>query len=35
MFQNYALFPHMTVANNIAYGLRRPVCTRAEIESRV
>ena len=23
MFQNYALFPHMTVANNIAYGLRR------------
>ena len=22
MFQNYALFPHMTVANNIAYGLK-------------
>jgi ABC-type Fe3+/spermidine/putrescine transport system ATPase subunit len=35
VFQNYALFPHMTVAGNIGYGLtirRRP---RAEIRSRV
>ena len=23
VFQNYALFPHMTVANNVAYGLAR------------
>ena len=23
MFQNYALFPHMSVASNIGYGLRR------------
>ena len=22
MFQNYALFPHMSVANNVAYGLK-------------
>ena len=22
MFQNYALFPHMTVAANVAYGLK-------------
>ena len=28
MFQNYALFPHMTVANNIAYGLRRAALPR-------
>ena len=35
MFQNYALFPHMTVANNIAYGLRRAGLPRAEIEDRV
>ena len=35
MFQNYALFPHMTVANNIAYGLRRAGLPRAEIEDLV
>jgi len=35
MFQNYALFPHMTVANNIAYGLRRAGLPRAETEVRV
>ena len=35
MFQNYALFPHMTVEKNIAYGLRRAGLPRAEIEVRV
>ena len=36
MFQNYALFPHLTVANNVAFGLRmRKRLNRAETESRV
>ncbi len=35
MFQSYALFPHMTVWNNIAYGLKRDHLTKDEIESRV
>jgi putrescine transport system ATP-binding protein len=35
MFQNYALFPHMTVVANIAYGLRRARLPAAEIESQV
>ncbi len=35
MFQNYALFPHMTVANNIAYGLRRAGLPKSEIAERV
>ncbi|MBB5692349.1 ABC transporter ATP-binding protein [Muricoccus pecuniae] len=35
MFQSYALFPHMTVAANIAYGLKREGRPRAEIASRV
>ena len=37
MFQSYALFPHMTVAGNIAYGLhqRRPKPSRAEIAEEV
>ena len=26
MFQSYALFPHMTVEQNVAYGLRTSVC---------
>jgi putrescine transport system ATP-binding protein len=35
MFQSYALFPHMTVAQNVAFGLRQDGTARAEIESRV
>ncbi len=35
VFQNYALFPHMTVAKNIAYGLVMRGVKRAEIHSRV
>jgi putrescine transport system ATP-binding protein len=35
MFQSYALFPHMTVAANIGYGLRREGRPRAEIADRV
>lgn len=35
MFQSYALFPHMTVERNVAYGLVRDGIGRAEIESRV
>ena len=35
MFQSYALFPHMTVAQNIAYGLEMEGCGRDEIARRV
>jgi spermidine/putrescine ABC transporter ATP-binding subunit len=35
MFQNYALFPHMTVAANVAYGLKVRHLPRAEIGRRV
>ena len=35
MFQSYALFPHMTVAQNIAYGLEMERLPKAEIRSRV
>jgi putrescine transport system ATP-binding protein len=35
MFQSYALFPHMSVWNNIAYGLKRDHMPRAEISARV
>lgn len=35
VFQNYALFPHMTVAKNIAYGLEARRTPRAAIKSRV
>ena len=35
MFQNYALFPHLDVAENIAFGLRRAGLARDEIEARV
>lgn len=35
VFQNYALFPHMTVAENVAYGLQARRIPRAEIAPRV
>ncbi|WP_193369474.1 ABC transporter ATP-binding protein [Pelagibius marinus] len=35
MFQSYALFPHMTVTQNIAYGLEMEGCGRDEIRRRV
>ncbi len=35
MFQNYALFPHLSVADNIAFGLRRARLPKDEIKSRV
>lgn len=35
VFQSYALFPHMSVADNIAYGLRQRHVPRAEIRHRV
>jgi putative spermidine/putrescine transport system ATP-binding protein len=35
VFQNYALFPHMTIAENVAYPLRQRKVTRADIDRRV
>src|SRR6476646_9489106 len=35
MFQSYALFPHLTVAGNIGFGLRQENATRVEITGRV
>ena len=35
MFQNYALFPHLTVADNVAFGLRQEGLAKAEIAGRV
>ena len=34
MFQSYALFPHMTVGQNIAFGLRQERMKKAEIRER-
>ncbi len=34
MFQSYALFPHMSVAANVAFGLRREALARREIRER-
>ena len=35
MFQNYALFPHLNVRDNIAFGLKRAGLERAAIDTRV
>ena len=35
VFQNYAIFPHLTVAENVAYGLKAKKVPKAEIEKRV
>jgi len=35
VFQNYALFPHMSVSENVAYGLRQKKTDKAEIGRRV
>ena len=35
VFQNYALYPHMSVFDNMAYGLKIAKVPRAEIEARV
>src|ERR1700760_1713042 len=35
MFQNYALFPHLSVRDNIAFGLKRAQMPRNEIATRV
>ena len=35
VFQAYALFPHMTVSENVAYGLRQKGVSKAEIATRV
>jgi putrescine transport system ATP-binding protein len=34
-FQSYALFPHMSVADNIAFGLKQDRMSKAEIDARV
>src|SRR5467141_2458929 len=35
MFQSYALFPHMSVARNVGFGLRQERLAGAEIRARV
>lgn len=35
MFQSYALFPHMTVAQNIAFGLQQDKLPKSEVQTRV
>lgn len=35
MFQSYALFPHLNVYENVAYGLRREKLANSEIDQRV
>jgi len=35
VFQNYALYPHMTVYNNLAFGLKLRKYKKAEIDTRV
>ena len=35
VFQNYALYPHMTVAENMSFGLRLKHYPKAEIKTRI
>src|ERR1700735_4472198 len=35
MFQSYALFPHMTVESNVAFGLKQEGVPKAELKERV
>ena len=35
VFQNYALFPHLTVEENVAFGLRYKAATKQEVKDRV
>ncbi len=35
VFQSYAIFPHLNVGNNVAYGLRNRGISKSEIDSRV
>jgi spermidine/putrescine transport system ATP-binding protein len=35
VFQSYALFPHLSVRDNVAYGLKRKGIDRAEVDRRV
>jgi spermidine/putrescine transport system ATP-binding protein len=35
VFQSYALFPHLSVEDNVAFGLRRKRVNRGEVKSRV
>ena len=35
VFQNYALYPHMSVEKNLGFALRQRKASKAEIEQRV
>ena len=35
VFQNYAIFPHLTVAENVAYGLKAKKCPKEQIPGKV
>ena len=34
VFQNYAIFPHLTVRQNVGFGLKNRKCSKEEMESR-